>query len=377
MIGCIGWAAPARLVRAAVIEARGARYVLAQRAFGFPATEIFASTLLPRSLMSAVLSLAYFVPELIGIEVGLVVLWPRRSAAHPDARSAHLRRPRRVSDSVVAVARPHGCPAGTHHRHRHLHPRVAATHPEELLMTPIRTSQDSTIASARVYQIHAATELLNQTIKETWPQAESERPFSRFSNLQFIERSWFKPERSLHFKFTYFRVSNFYDKADAILGAIDQQRTHWRALLEAVNAYVQERPSLRTRLNKTIKFFSTLLDGSNSSNMDPGELHYRFADLQASLPVDNYMPGALWELHVKPTHSDCQPWCAYHVLYPKDNDLPATTLPRLTVVPRPLQPQSDSPGTTDTTLGTTPYHEGRAIAVDLALAPPWSRAGVF
>ena len=71
VIGCIGWAAPARLVRAAVIEVRGARYVLAQRAFGFSATDIFRSTLLPRSLLPAVLSLAYFVPELIGIEVGL------------------------------------------------------------------------------------------------------------------------------------------------------------------------------------------------------------------------------------------------------------------------------------------------------------------
>ena len=71
VIGCIAWAAPARLVRAAVMEVRGARYVLAQRAFGFPAMEIFASTSLPRSVMPAVLSLAYFVPELIGIEVGL------------------------------------------------------------------------------------------------------------------------------------------------------------------------------------------------------------------------------------------------------------------------------------------------------------------
>ena len=71
VIGCIGWAAPARLVRAAVIEARNARYVLAQRAFGFSPTAVFTTTLLPRCLLPAVLSLAYFVPELIGIEVGL------------------------------------------------------------------------------------------------------------------------------------------------------------------------------------------------------------------------------------------------------------------------------------------------------------------
>ena len=71
VIGCIAWAAPARLVRAAVIETRGARYVLAQRAFGFSATAVFTSALLPRSLTPALLSLAYFVPELIGIEVGL------------------------------------------------------------------------------------------------------------------------------------------------------------------------------------------------------------------------------------------------------------------------------------------------------------------
>ena len=71
VIGCIGWAAPARLVRAAVIEVRASRHVLAQRAFGIPAAGIFRTTLLPRALMPAVLSLAYFVPELIGIEVGL------------------------------------------------------------------------------------------------------------------------------------------------------------------------------------------------------------------------------------------------------------------------------------------------------------------
>ena len=71
VIGCIGWAAPARLVRAAVIEVRGARYVLAQRAFGLPTAAVFTTSLLPRSLMPALLSLAYFIPELIGIEVGL------------------------------------------------------------------------------------------------------------------------------------------------------------------------------------------------------------------------------------------------------------------------------------------------------------------
>ena len=71
VIGCIGWAAPARLVRATVIELRGTRYVLALRAFGFSPTQILTTTLLPRSLLPAVLSLAYFVPELIGIEVGL------------------------------------------------------------------------------------------------------------------------------------------------------------------------------------------------------------------------------------------------------------------------------------------------------------------
>ena len=71
VIGCIGWAAPARLVRAAVIEVRGARYVLAQRAFGFSAANIVRTTLLRRALVPTVLSLAYFVPELIGIDVGL------------------------------------------------------------------------------------------------------------------------------------------------------------------------------------------------------------------------------------------------------------------------------------------------------------------
>ena len=71
LIGLIGWPAPARLARAAVIEVRGSRYVFAQRAYGFAPSRILASTLVPRSVMPAVLSSAYFVPELIGVEVGL------------------------------------------------------------------------------------------------------------------------------------------------------------------------------------------------------------------------------------------------------------------------------------------------------------------
>lgn len=71
VIGCIGWAAPARLVRAEVIRLRASPFILAERAFGYPEWRILVRTVLPLSFLPALLSLLYFVPELIGVEVGL------------------------------------------------------------------------------------------------------------------------------------------------------------------------------------------------------------------------------------------------------------------------------------------------------------------
>jgi ABC-type dipeptide/oligopeptide/nickel transport system permease subunit len=71
VIGCIGWAAPARLVRAEVIRLRGSPFILAERTFGYPEWRILFRTVLPLSFLPAFLSLLYFVPELIGVEVGL------------------------------------------------------------------------------------------------------------------------------------------------------------------------------------------------------------------------------------------------------------------------------------------------------------------
>jgi len=71
VIGCIGWAAPARLVRAEVMRLRKSLFILAERAFGFSESQILVRTVLPLSFLPALLSLLYFIPELIGIEVGL------------------------------------------------------------------------------------------------------------------------------------------------------------------------------------------------------------------------------------------------------------------------------------------------------------------
>jgi peptide/nickel transport system permease protein len=71
VIGLIGWAAPARLVRAEVIRVRSMPYVLAARAYGFSERSILLHRVLPLCLGPAVVSLLYFLPELLGIEVGL------------------------------------------------------------------------------------------------------------------------------------------------------------------------------------------------------------------------------------------------------------------------------------------------------------------
>jgi len=71
VIGCIGWAAPARLVRAEVMQIRSSPFVLAERAYGFAEARILFRSILPISFLPALFSLLYYVPELIGLEVGL------------------------------------------------------------------------------------------------------------------------------------------------------------------------------------------------------------------------------------------------------------------------------------------------------------------
>lgn len=71
VIGCIGWAGPARLVRAEVIQLRNSPFIIAERAFGFSEIYIFLRSILPLSFLPALISLLYYIPELISVEVGL------------------------------------------------------------------------------------------------------------------------------------------------------------------------------------------------------------------------------------------------------------------------------------------------------------------
>lgn len=71
IIGCIAWAAPARLVRAEVMRLREARFVRSQRAFGLSPTSIFCKSILPLTVLPPFISLLYLTPELVGIDVGL------------------------------------------------------------------------------------------------------------------------------------------------------------------------------------------------------------------------------------------------------------------------------------------------------------------
>jgi peptide/nickel transport system permease protein len=71
VIGIVAWAAPARIVRAEVMVLRSARFVAAQRAFGFHPVTIFFRSVLPLCVVPPLASLLYLLPELIGIDVGL------------------------------------------------------------------------------------------------------------------------------------------------------------------------------------------------------------------------------------------------------------------------------------------------------------------
>ena len=71
VIGCLGWVAPARLIRAEVIQYRTALFVTAERALGYSPMHILFRSIIPLSFLPALLSLLYFIPELIGVEVGL------------------------------------------------------------------------------------------------------------------------------------------------------------------------------------------------------------------------------------------------------------------------------------------------------------------
>jgi len=70
-IGCIMWAAPARLVRAEVMQLRNAPFVRAQRAMGFGPAAIFRCCILPLTFGPPLVALLYLTPEIIGLDVGL------------------------------------------------------------------------------------------------------------------------------------------------------------------------------------------------------------------------------------------------------------------------------------------------------------------
>jgi len=71
LIGFLGWAAPARLFRASVMQIRSSRHVMFQRAYGFGEVAIFFRSVLPLAIVPPILGLIYFVPELVAIDVGL------------------------------------------------------------------------------------------------------------------------------------------------------------------------------------------------------------------------------------------------------------------------------------------------------------------
>lgn len=71
IIGCVAWAAPARLVRLEVMQLRQASFVRAQRALGFGWFMIFRRAILPLAFSPPLIALLFLTPEIIGLDVGL------------------------------------------------------------------------------------------------------------------------------------------------------------------------------------------------------------------------------------------------------------------------------------------------------------------
>jgi peptide/nickel transport system permease protein len=74
VLGAVGWAGPARLVRAAVLSARGRDYVLAAQGFGATPLYVLRRHVLPRALGVALTQLALLVPQYVLAEVTLSFL---------------------------------------------------------------------------------------------------------------------------------------------------------------------------------------------------------------------------------------------------------------------------------------------------------------
>lgn len=70
-IGMLAWAGPARTVREVVVQLRRAPFVLAGRAFGFPAYRVMLQSFLVLAVPPVFFSLVYAIPELVAVEVGL------------------------------------------------------------------------------------------------------------------------------------------------------------------------------------------------------------------------------------------------------------------------------------------------------------------
>ena len=83
VLTAIIWVAPARIVRAGVIKARSADFVVAERAMGKSEMSILFRSLIPMSIRPAfIYSFKYF-PEIIGMEAGLSFLGLGIQPPHP------------------------------------------------------------------------------------------------------------------------------------------------------------------------------------------------------------------------------------------------------------------------------------------------------
>jgi peptide/nickel transport system permease protein len=68
------WVSPARIIRAGVIKARSAAFILAERAMGMGEWKILIRSLIPMSIQPAFIFTFRYFPEIIGLEAGLSFL---------------------------------------------------------------------------------------------------------------------------------------------------------------------------------------------------------------------------------------------------------------------------------------------------------------
>ena len=164
-------------------------------------------------------------------------------------------------------------------------------------------------ATRRVYEIDAAVASLNDTVAHP-------TNLSPHAKVRFIAKAWPDPPNGPpRFKFTYFLVRRFdRSKATEIVKEIQDNRESWDSLCTDI---AKSGYAATEDLTASLNFLKTIIDCGPRPPHYHNTLHSHLANLQASTPVDNMLPGSLYA-----HHGDQRPATAYRVAidFPEQGD---------------------------------------------------------